>query len=283
MRRVAFALIVSTVLTALVGLTGQPLRAATKTPVDLVLAIGVDVSRSVDYEEGQLQRQGYIQAFRDPDVVAAIQTGMLGRIAVGYFEWAGDGLATVVRGWTLIENAADARAFADSLTESSPMPMRRTSISGAIDFAVPWLDSNDFEATRKVIDISGDGPNNSGGLVNEARDRAVAAGITINGLPIMDKGNGFYGRRFNIPNLDLYYGDCVIGGPGAFLVVAEDFQDFARAVRRKLILEIAGMTPRPEHRAGRARIHLAQQIMPTPRVAPPCDIGEQIMRSRDDF
>jgi hypothetical protein len=253
--------------------------ASAKTAVDLVLALGIDVSRSVDYEEGQLQRQGYIQAFRDPDVIAAIQSGMLRRIAVGYYEWAGDGLVHVVRDWTLIEDAASALAFADALEKGAPTPERRTSISSAINFAVPWLGQNDFEGTRRVIDISGDGPNNSGELVNVARDRAVAQGITINGLPIMDRGGRFYGQRYNIPNLDLYYRDCVIGGPGAFLVVAENFQDFARAVRRKLILEIAGYTP---PRAVE-RIFKAQQIMPTPRVPPPCDIGEQILRSREDF
>lgn len=271
---------VITALTGFFAVTGLFENVAAKTAVDLVLALGVDVSRSIDYNEGQLQRQGYIQAFRDPDVIAAIKSGMLGRIAVGYYEWAGDELATVIQDWTLIDDEASAHAFADALTRTPPKPMRRTSISGAITFAVPWLDRNDFEGTRKVIDISGDGPNNAGELVNVARDKALAAGVTINGLPIMDKGDGgFYGRRFNIPNLDLYYRDCVIGGPGAFLVVAESFNDFARAVRRKLILEIAGYTPPPAI----ARIYMAQQIMPTPRVAPPCDIGEQILRSRDDF
>ncbi len=250
-----------------------------KTPVDLVLALGADVSRSVDFDEGRLQRQGYIDAFRDPQVIQAIGSGMLGRIAVGYFEWAGDGLSKIVQDWTLIEDAAGAHAFADALTRQSPEPKRRTSVSGAISFGLAWLDRNDFEGTRRVIDISGDGPNNSGELVVTARDRAIAAGVTINGLPIMDLGHGGYGGRFNIANLDLYYRDCVIGGPGAFLIVAESFNDFARAVRRKLILEIANLPPP----APRARIHLAQQVMPTPRIPPPCDVGEQILRSRDDF
>ena len=250
-----------------------------KTPVDLVLALGVDVSRSVDYNEGLLQRQGYIDAFRDPQVIQAIGSGMLGRIAVGYYEWAGDGLNKVVQDWTLIEDAASANAFADALTRQAPVPERRTSISGAIAFGLAWLGQNDFEGTRRVIDISGDGPNNSGDLVVPVRDRAVAAGVTINGLPIMDMGTGGYGGRYNIANLDLYYRDCVIGGPGAFIVVARNFADFSRAVRRKLILEIADAPPP----AAVARIYKAQQILPTPRIPPPCDVGEQILRSRDDF
>ena len=276
-RRFATIRIATGALALLALLAAVP--AAAKTPVDLLLALAVDVSRSVDEEEARLQRQGYVQAFRDPEVVAAIRTGMLGRIAVGYFEWAGESNITVVSDWTLIKDAADAHAFADSLAQQPPRPMLWTSISGAIDFALPWLDRNDFEGTRKVIDISGDGPNNSGDLVDRARDRAIVAGVTINGLAIMDQGAGMY-TAYNIRNLDLYYRDCVIGGPGAFLIVAEDFNDFARAVRRKLILEIAGRTPLPD--APRARI-LVAQAGPDTRKSPPCNIGEQMLRYRGDF
>lgn len=250
--------------------------AEAKTPVDLVLALAVDVSRSVDEDEARLQREGYIKAFRDPDVIAAIKTGMMGRIAVGYFEWAGEGNVSVVVGWTQIANAADAEAFANRLEQQQPEPMLWTSISSAIDFAVPWLDKNDFEGTRKVIDISGDGPNNSGELVVPARDRAIAAGVTINGLPIMDQGDGLY-SAYNIKNLDLYYRDCVIGGPGAFLIVAESFKDFARAVRRKLILEVAGLSPMPA-----PRVVLAQ-LKPDNRKSPPCNIGEMMLRYHGNY
>jgi hypothetical protein len=253
-----------------------PLPVCAKTPVDLVLALAVDVSRSVDEEEAHLQRQGYVQAFRDPDVIAAIRTGMLGRIAVGYFEWAGDGNISVVVDWTLIENPVDAKGFADRLERRPPAPMLWTYISGAINFAETWLDRNDFEGTRRVIDVSGDGPNNSGELVVPARDRALAAGVTINGLPIMDQGNSMY-SAYNIQNLDLYYRDCVIGGPGAFLIVAESFQDFARAVRRKLILEIADRTP-----PARPRIMLAQ-MKSDARQAPACNVGEMMLRYRGDL
>ena len=247
-----------------------------KTAVDLVLALAVDVSRSIDATEARLQREGYIAAFRDPEVIQAIQSGPHGRIAVSYFEWAGFGYAKVIAGWTLVDGRASAHAFADALERNPPIPERRTSISDAIDFAVPWLSKHEFVAHRRVVDISGDGPNNWGELVTVARDRAIRAGITINGLPILDEGGGPY-SRFNIPNLDLYYRDCVIGGPGAFVVVAADFKDFARAIRRKLILEVAGRMPDAHPTFRRA------QAIAEPRVSPPCDIGERIMRQREDF
>lgn len=259
----------------LASLLFQP-AAKADTPVDLELALGIDVSRSVDFTEGKLQREGYIKAFRDPEVIRAIRAGILGRIAVAYFEWAGPFHSEVVQDWTVIDSAESARAFADALAKSSPSVARRTSISGAIDFALPWFTKNGFEGTRRVIDISGDGPNNWGDLVVKARDRAVAAGVTINGLPILDDGGSMF-ARYNIPNLDLYYRDCVIGGPGAFLVVAADFKDFARAIRRKLILEIAGRPP-----STHTRLQPVQSRRRA-RVSPPCDIGEQILRSRGDF
>ncbi len=247
------------------------------TPVDLELALAVDISRSIDAEEALLQRQGYIEAFRDPEVIRAIRSGMLRRIAVIYFEWAGMTLPEVVVGWTLIEDEAGALAFAEALGRIAPNAARRTSISRAIDFALPLFEGNGVEGTRRVIDVSGDGPNNWGDLVTEARDRAVAAGVTVNGLPILDHGGGLF-SSFNIPDLDLYYRDCVIGGPGAFVVVAADFTDVARAVRRKLILEIAGPGPgqtRPVTRVAATRVA---------RASPPCDIGEQLMRDLiEDF
>ena len=255
-------------------------EASAETPVDLELALAVDVSRSIDAEEAQLQREGYIKAFRDPEVINAIETGMLGRIAVGYYEWAGLLHAHVVVDWTLIEDAASTHAFADALSRNVPLSASRTSISGAIDFAQPWFNDNGFEGSRRVVDVSGDGPNNWGELVTNVRDRAVAAGVTINGLPILDVGGGLF-SRFNIADLDLYYRDCVIGGTGAFLVVAADFNDFARAVRRKLVLEIAGLQPpaTPATIAGPIKVQAREQS----RIAPPCDIGETMWRNRDGF
>jgi hypothetical protein len=255
-----------------------PLSAQAQTAVDLELALGIDVSRSIDVGEARLQRQGYIQAFRDPELIQAIETGILGRIAVGYYEWAGYGHADIIVDWTIIDGAASANAFADKLQQGLPLSASRTSISGAIEFAQPWFDDNGFEGTRRVIDISGDGPNNWGNLVTTARDQAVAAGITINGLPILDPGGGPF-SRFNIANLDLYYRNCVIGGTGAFLVVAADFNDFARAVRRKLVLEIAGLQPAPRQPFGPVKV----QADSTARISPPCNVGETMWRDRDGF
>ncbi len=255
-------------------------EARAETPVDLELALAIDVSRSIDATEAQLQREGYIKAFRDPEVITAIETGMLGRIAVGYFEWAGLLHAHIVINWTLIEDAASAHAFADSLGQDTPLSASRTSISNAIDFARPWFDGNGFDGSRRVVDVSGDGPNNWGELVTTTRDRAVSAGVTINGLPILDQGGGPF-SRFNIRDLDLYYRDCVIGGPGAFLVVATDFNDFARAVRRKLVLEIAGVQPPPI--LGPVAGPIAVQAGGQARIGPPCDIGETMWRNRDGF
>ncbi len=250
-------------------------QAAFDKPVDLELILGVDVSRSIDIGEAQLQREGYIEAFRDPGVIRAITSGMFGRIAVEYFEWAGLSHREIVADWTLIDSKKSAHAFGAALGREFPGSARRTSISGAIDFATPWFDGNGYEGTRRVIDLSGDGPNNGGDLVTASRTRALATGVTINGLPILDESGGMY-SYYNIPDLDLYYRNCVIGGPGAFIVVAADFKDFARAVRRKLILEIAGHAPNPL-----PRVWLAQARRKM-RVSPPCDIGEQLMRQRFD-
>ncbi len=253
--------------------------------VDLELVLAVDVSLSVDSEEAQLQRQGYVQAFRDPLVVDAIGGGILGRIAVTYFEWANSAHTQLIVDWTLIDSPAAAERFATALAARRPGPAHYTSISGAIDFGAALFKDNGFEGTRQVIDVSGDGPNNWGDLVVHARDRAVAKGITINGLPILDQSTGPY-SRYNIPNLDLYYRDCVIGGPAAFIVVAEDFAAFASAIRRKLILEIAGPTPpaaRPAPALQPAQFIDAQFIDDgDARISPPCDIGEQLLRSRNE-
>jgi len=250
--------------------------ASAETPVDLELALAIDVSRSIDLSEAKLQREGYIKAFRDPKVIKAIETGMLGRIAVGYFEWAGFGHADIIVDWRLVDNAASANALADALERGDPVSASRTSISGAIDFARPWFDNNGFEGSRRVVDISGDGPNNWGETVTKARDRALAAGVTINGLPILDSGSGLF-SRFNIGSLDLYYRDCVIGGTGAFLEIAADFNDFARAVRRKLVLEIAGLQPPLVHGP------IAVQADKGAGASPPCDIGETMWHDRDGF
>lgn len=265
-------------------------RAGGTVAVDLELVLAVDVSLSIDAGEARLQRQGYVAAFRDPQVRRAIRDGILGRIAVTYFEWANSAHTQMVVSWTLIDSDAAAEAFAASLEQRRPGPAHYTSISGAIDFGAGLFENSGFEGTRQVIDVSGDGPNNWGDLVTHARDRAVAQGITINALPILDEGPGPFGR-YNIPNLDLYFRDCVIGGPAAFIVVAESFDAFASAIRRKLILEIAGLPPdgapnEASQRPGRPLLHLAQYgdapLAADERKSPPCDIGEQLLRARNE-
>ena len=272
-------------LLALLGITAFLLSttdaeaATAKRAVDLELALAVDVSGSIDPHEAKFQRDGYIAAFRHPQVIRAITNGILGRIAVAYYEWAGFGHMRIIVDWTVIDSAESANAFADALTRNPPRTARRTAIADAINFAVPFFEKNDIEGTRRVVDISGDGPNNWGGRVTSARDAAVAAGVTINGLPIInDRPSPFGWAPFR--NLDLYYRDCVIGGPGAFIVVANSFSDFARAVRKKLILEIAGLVPNDPVQPGPNGM-LFQRIADERRV-PPCDAGERRWRG-DDF
>ncbi len=263
------------------ALAGPPAAAPAAEPVDLELALAIDVSGSIDDQEARLQREGYIAAFRHPDVIAAMTGGFLGRIAVAYYEWAGFGHMRIIADWTVIHDSASAMAFAEALTRNPPQTARRTAISDAIDFAVPFFEQNDFEGTRRVVDISGDGPNNWGDRVTRSRDLAVAQGIVINGLPIMNGRPSRFGRP-PIPNLDLYYRDCVIGGRGAFIVVADDFIDFARAVRRKLILEIAGTVP-PGQENPVAAAPPGRMWPAAARFSPPCTIGERRWEDLDDF
>jgi hypothetical protein len=210
---------------------------AAGTRVDLELVLAVDVSRSMDMDEQALQRNGYVAAFRHKEVIDAIASGPHGRIAVSYVEWAGPTHQTNLVPWTIIDGAAAANAFADRLTAAPISREHGTSISSSLAFVGPSFEGNGMEADRRVIDVSGDGPNNMGVPVTVARDPLVAAGVTINGLPIMIKrpGSGFA----SIKNLDIYYEDCVIGGTGAFLVPVTDIQKLATAIRRKLVLEIA--------------------------------------------
>jgi len=238
-------------------------------PVDLELVLAVDVSGSIDPEEARLQRDGYVAALTDPDVIEAITSGILGRVAMTYIEWAGEQYTTTIADWTMVHDEASVRAFAARVARAPIQTALWTSISNIIDHALSTFPGNGFEGTRRVLDISGDGPNNQGGLVTKFRDRAIAQGVAINGLPIVNERASPFGWPA-LPNLDLYYANCVIGGPGSFMVVANTFADFARAIRKKLILEIAGAHPNP----AQERIILAAGPTP-PREAPPCDIGEQ--------
>ena len=248
---------------------------AQQDPVDIELVLAVDVSWSMDVDEQQLQRDGYVAAFRDPTLIRAIQQGGWGAIAVTYVEWAGSGLRDVIVPWTIVRDAKTAHAFADQLDREPAGRLRRTSISGAMATAQSLFGGNPYRGLRRVVDISGDGPNNQGLPVTVLRDKLVEAGITINGLPIMIKKAG-PGSFFSIDNLDLYYRDCVIGGTGAFYVTVRRPSEFAAVIRRKLLLEIAGVRP---------RLMLAQQQTETADTD--CLIGEKMwqiwMNSRDYF
>lgn len=263
-------------------LTALPMRAAGDLPVDLELVLAVDTSRSIDFDEAQFQRQGYVAALMDPKVVAAIQSGLFGRIAVTYMEWSGLGYGFVTVDWSPISDAASAAAFAGILAERPLLSGRRTSISHAITTAMTLFDGNGFEGTRRVIDISGDGPNNQGVLVTAARDLAVADGITINGLPIINDRPSPFGWP-SLPDLDRYFVNCVIGGPASFIIVAEGFEAFAAAIRSKLILEIAGGAAEPPATVAMAAQQQPARVRLAATGPPPCDIGEQRWRNRQFF
>lgn len=222
--------------------------AAAAEAVDLLLVMAVDVSRSIDEEEARLQREGYRSAMIDPAVVAAIGGGAIGAVAVAYVEWAGFDYQQLVIPWTRIAGPDDAAAWSERLARSPRRSVSWTSLSGALMFSRRMLAECPFEGTRRVIDVSGDGPNNSGPPAEGERDRLVAEGVTINGLPIVNDRPNFGVAPG--PELEPYYRNSVIGGPGAFLIVAEDFNTFGAAIRRKLVTEIAGIPLAAAIRAG---------------------------------
>lgn len=211
--------------------------------VDLLLVLAVDISYSMDEDEQRLQRMGYIEAITSNDVINAIRDGMIGKIAVAYTEWAGSTSQRILVDWHLIGGRDDAEQFAAALTEAPISRAYRTSIGEALVHAADVIRQSPHTAARKVIDISGDGPNNQGRNAPAARDTVVAAGITINGLPLMLK-RPVYGW-FDIEDLDRYYAECVIGGPAAFSVPVRDVAAFPEAIRRKLVQEIASRSPAP--------------------------------------
>ncbi len=229
-------------LAALLVLLALPATAQDKKEVDLALALGIDISGSIDPDEAKLQREGYVQAFRDPAIVKAILAGPNGRIAVAYFEWSDAWVQRLLVDWTLLDSEAAIMAFANRLSAAPISISRRTSISGAIRYAIPLFGRSPYDAERKVLDISGDGSNNDGGLVTDMRYEALKERIVINGLPIMnDRPN-----PFGFPSetdLDKYYLHCVTGGPRSFVEVAQNFEDFPRAVRKKLLQEVADSGP----------------------------------------
>jgi hypothetical protein len=210
-------------------------------PVDLLLVLAADVSRSVDSQKFQLQREGYAAALADPRVIDAIQSGRRGRIGVLFLEWSGFGNQKVVIDWTVVDGPKAAQAFGDRLLESPRSFADRTSISGGIDAAVAQLARAPFEGQRRTIDVSGDGTNNAGRDVGLARDEALALGISINGLVILSETPLPWNPEHTNPpgGLTKYYRDNVIGGPGSFVLEAKDFNSFGEAIVKKMIAEIA--------------------------------------------
>jgi hypothetical protein len=220
-------------------------RSPSAMAVDVELVLAVDVSYSMDPEEQALQREGYITGFTSREFMHALRGGMHGKVAVTYFEWAGLYYQWIVMPWRLIDGPESADAVANEIARAPYRRAPRTSIYGALQFAKPLFDASGYRGVRRVVDVSGDGANNMGPPVTLMRDDVLAAGITINGLPIMLKrpyGYGMYAVQME--NLDVYYEDCVIGGPGAFVIPIKERDQFKEATRTKLVLEIAGRMPR---------------------------------------
>jgi Protein of unknown function (DUF1194) len=236
-------------------------------PVDVELVIAVDVSYSMDPDEQALQREGYILALTSKEFLQALRQGANGKIAVTYFEWAGQSDQKIIMPWRLIDGPEAADAVAAEIARAPYRRASRTSISGALRFARPLFDDSGYKGLRRVIDVSGDGANNAGPLIVPMREEVLAAGITINGLPIMLKRPN--AGSIDIENLDIYYEDCVIGGPGAFVVPIREREKFIEATRTKLVLEIAGRQP-------------DAQVIPAssqePRIS--CTIGEKMWQDR---
>jgi hypothetical protein len=235
--------------------------------VDVELVIAVDVSYSMDLDELAVQREGYAQAIVSKDFLQAMKTGPHSKVAVTYFEWSASSDQKIIIPWRLIDGPESADAVASEIMSAPVRRGSRTSISGAIYFAMPLFDEDPYHGLRRVIDISGDGPNNNGAPVTGARDEALSKGIVINGLPIMVKEPSY--STMDIDNLDWYYEDCVIGGPGSFVVPIKDREKFKEAIRAKLILEVAGWMP--EHRT----VPIAEK---EPRLS--CLIGEKMWQER---
>jgi hypothetical protein len=236
--------IIAAAFVCLLGVMAQPVAARAET-VDLLLVLAADVSRSVDEEEFNLQRKGYAQAMTDPRVMRAISGGRHHAIAITFIEWSGAADQNVVVDWTLVRDEEGAAGVAATMLSAPRSFLGRTSISAAIDFAMQRLAAAPDRADKRVIDVSGDGTNNAGRSITEARDEAVAAGVTINGLAIVNsRSTPGYAFHTQPPGgLPKYYEENVIGGPGAFLIHIDNFESFAEAITRKLVSEIAGTPP----------------------------------------
>jgi hypothetical protein len=244
----------------LAALAVLPVRAAAPTDnrvVDLQLVLAVDISGSMEFREQEVQRDGYVRAFRDPEVLRAITSGPYGRIAVTYVRWAGIFSQETAVPWTIIGSKAEADRFADAIRRVPLYTAPRTSISGALNYSFSAFTQSGVDSDRRTIDISGDGSNNDGPPVGPIRQRILQSGVTINGLPILINPSGVGG---NLVSLDAYYQDCVVGGPGSFMIAVKANQDFAPAIRRKLILEIAAAPVAPDPAIP------VSSLLPVPRV-----------------
>ncbi len=239
------------------------------TEVDAELVLAVDISYSMDTEEQRLQRNGYVEALRSEQFLNALKSGATGRIAISYMQWASEYDQDTLLEWALIDGPESASAFAARLAAAPYRRAQRTSIAGAIDGALRLFEGNGFSSARQVIDISGDGPNNSGRSVTQARDEALAKGVTINGLPLV--GIRPYISPADIQDLDIYYEDCVIGGFDAFMVPVRDIRSFVEATRTKLVREIAAL---PQGAPPLVQAISARE----PRMS--CMIGETLWRNR---
>ncbi len=237
------------------------------TTVDVELVLAVDISYSMDPDELALQREGYVKALTSAEFLNALRQGIHGKVAVTYFEWAGAGEQRVVVPWRVVEGPESAGSVASEIMSAPIRRAARTSISGALLFGAALFETSGHRGVRRVIDISGDGANNSGPLVTIARDEVVSKGITVNGLPVMLKRPSY--STMDIELLDEYYEDCVIGGPAAFVVPVKDRDKFVEAIRTKLVLEIATLTP---------QTRVIRASAQNPRV--PCTIGERIWQER---
>jgi hypothetical protein len=255
----------------LAALFALPANAQSNEQVDVELVIAVDISYSMDYDELALQREGYTIAVTSEQFIDAVRKGPVGRIAVTYVEWAGAADQQVVVPWHVIDSIPSADAFAAQLKAAPIRRAYRTSISGALKFSAE-LFGKTHKGLRRVIDVSGDGTNNQGDLIVPTRDAVLKRGITINGLPIMLKAP--LASMLDVPELDVYYQDCVIGGPGAFVIPVRERAHFVDAIRKKLLLEVAGIRPRTPPFAQ----DLVMRVASPPRVS--CTIGETLWQRR---
>jgi hypothetical protein len=266
------AVVIAALASSVAGWAAPPLARFADTrpnavPVDVELVLAVDISYSMDPDEQALQREGYRLALTSREFLQALREGGHGKIAITYIEWAGGYDQQVVVPWRLIEGPESADAVAAEIGSAPYRRASRTSISGALKFASSLFETSGYRGLRRVIDVSGDGPNNSGVPVAPMRDEIIAKGIVINGLPLMLKRP--HRGMMDIGRLDWYYEDCVIGGPGAFVIPVRDRSQFVEATRNKLVLEVAGRTPEA-------------QIIPASAQNPrmPCTIGETLWQQR---